>query len=50
MFGTIQEDFYEEKNFYTKEEMSTFYYKSPNTLINQGTHNLPFSNTLELWE
>ena len=25
-FETIQEDFYEEKNFYTKEEMSTFYY------------------------
>ena len=49
MFGTIQEDFYEEKNFYTKEEMSTFYYyKSPNTLTNQGTHNLPFYSTLEL--
>ena len=31
-----------------QEVMSTFYYKSPNTLINQGTHNLPFSSTLEL--
>ena len=37
------------KDFYTKEEMSTFYYyKSHNTLTNQGTHNLPFSSTLEL--
>ena len=24
------------------------YYKSPNTLSHQGTHNLPFSSTLEL--
>ena len=27
-----------------------YYYKSPNTLTNQGTHNLPLSSTLELWE
>ena len=27
-----------------------YYNKSTNTLTNQGTHNLPLSNTLELWE
>ena len=27
-----------------------YYYKSSNTLTNQGTHNLPLSSTLELWE
>ena len=27
-----------------------YYYKSPNTLTNQGTHNLPLSSTLKLWE
>ena len=26
------------------------YYKNPNTLSHQGTRNLPFSSTLELWE
>ena len=31
--------------------MSTlYYYKSPNTLTNQGRHNLPCSGALELWE
>ena len=31
--------------------MSTFYYyKNLNTLTNQGTHNLPLSSILELWE
>ena len=47
----MQENSYKEKDFYTKEERSTFhYYKSPNTFINQGTYNLFFSSTLELWE
>ena len=27
-----------------------YYYKSRNTLTNQGTHNLPLSSTLKLWE
>ena len=29
-------------------EANPHYYKNPNTLSHQGTHNLPFSSTLEL--
>ena len=48
-FETIQKDSYKGKDFYAKKERLTFYYyKSPNTLTNQGTHNLPFFSTLEL--
>ena len=32
------------------KEAKPHYYKSPNTLSHQGTHNRPFSSTLELWE
>ena len=33
-----------------EKDVNPYYYKSPNTLTNQGTHNLPRSSTLELWE
>ena len=32
------------------KEAKPHYYKSPNTSSHQGTHNWPFSSTLELWE
>ena len=37
------------KDFESNKEISTlYYYKNPNTLTNQGMHNLPLSSTLKL--
>ena len=43
--------FLKRKDFQSNKERSAlYYYKNSNILTNQGTHNLPLSSTLELWE
>ena len=39
--------YYKSPNTLTNQG-TLYYYKSPNTLTNQGMHNLPLSSTLEL--